>query len=331
MNTDPRSVDDLAVTYESQIKGKVVLITGVSPGGIGAAFAIGIASSKPALLILAGRNLTKVQQTALAITTKYSDVKVRNLELDLSSLAAVRTAAETLNQWADVSHIDVVVNNAGVMATDWALSPDGFESQLATNHLGHFLFTNLIMGKILKAAAPRVINISSDGHRLSPFRFEDYNFRDGKIYNKWLGYGQSKTANMLMTISLAEKLGAKHKLSAFSINPGVITTNLDGHLKLYGESEADLEALLEIDCIMGNAFGWLGLDISMVKPPEVGANTYVYAAFDPEVTAHNGAYLQNCRVSDPWTDTVRPWATSSFEAERLWLLSEKLVGQKFSY
>ncbi|RDW57276.1 hypothetical protein BP5796_12726 [Coleophoma crateriformis] len=292
MSTDPRSVNDLAVTYESHIQGKVVLVTGVSPGGIGAAFAIGIASSKPSLLILAGRNLTKVQQTALAITSKHSDVKVRKLELELASLAAVRAAAETLNHWADVSHIDVVVNNAAVMATDWALSPDGFESQLTTNHLGHFLFTNLIMGKILKAAAPRVINISSD---------------------------------------VIDSVHSDLRIITFVINPGLITSNLDGHLQLYEESDADLESMLEIDRIMGNAIGWLGFENMIAQPPEVGANTYVFAAFDPEVTAHNGAYLQSCRVSDPWTDIVRPWATSTFEAGRLWLLSEKLVGQEFLY
>jgi hypothetical protein len=110
---------------------------------------------------------------------------------------------------------------------------------------------------------------------------------------------------------------------------------------------------VEIDRIMGNAIGWADFGTLMPDTPEVGANTHVYAAFDPEVVgkpsivflfrldgddrspltaaAHNGGYLQSCRVSDPWTDTVRPWATSSLEAERLWKLSEKLVGQEFSY
>ncbi|OTA99293.1 hypothetical protein M426DRAFT_16588 [Hypoxylon sp. CI-4A] len=328
-NTDPRTASELAATYESQIKGKIVLTTGVSPGGIGAAFVTGIARAQPELLILAGRNLAKVQQTADSVSAL--GVKVRVLELDLISLSAVRAAAKELNSWDDVPRIDVLVNNAAVMAIDWAESPDGFDSQFAVDHLGPFLFTNLIIGKLLNAPAPRIVNISSDGHRLSPIRFDDYNFRDGEYYHKWLSYGQSKTANMLMAISLAEKLGPKHNLSAFSVHPGVVESNLADHLKLYGDDNPDMTLMLETDRFLGNAVGFEGFSGVTTCTSEVGANTYVYAAFDPEVTAHNGAYLQSCRLSDPWTDVVRPWATSPVEAERLWKLSEKLVGQEFSY
>ncbi|KAI0387462.1 NAD(P)-binding protein [Hypomontagnella monticulosa] len=328
MNTDPRTAGELAITYAPQIKGKIVLTTGVSPGGIGAAFVLGIARSEPELLILAGRNVEKVQQTADAVS--QAGVNVRILKLDLVSLAAVRAAAEEVNSWEDVPRIDVFVNNAGVMAVDWAKSPEGYDSQLAANHLGPFLFTNLVMDKILKSPAPRVVNITSDGHRLSPFRFDDYNFRDGEYYHKWLSYGQTKTANMLMAISLAEKLGPKHKLSAFSVHPGVVVSNLAGHLKLFGDDDSDMKAMLEIDRMLGNAAGWAGFNVVPCSS-EVGANTHVYAAFDPEATAHNGSYLVSCRVADPWTDTVRPWATSPVEAERLWKLSERLVGQEFRY
>ncbi|KAI1377505.1 NAD(P)-binding protein [Hypoxylon crocopeplum] len=329
MNTDPRSASDLAVVYDSQIKGKIVLTTGVSPGGIGAAFVAGIARAQPALLILAGRNPTKVQQTADVVSA--TSVKVRTLELDLASLSAVRAAAEKVNGWDDVPRIDVIVNNAGVMAIGWVPTPEGYDSQLVANHLGPFLFTNLLMGKILKSSAPRVVIVTSDGHRLSPFRFDDYNFRDGKFYNKWLSYGQSKTANMLMAISLAEKLGTKYNLSAFSVQPGLVATNLGGHLKLFGEDDSDMKLMRDIDRLMGNAIGWAGFDGIVACTPEVGANTHMYAAFDPGVAAHNGVYLISCRVADPRIDTVRPWATSPVEAERLWKLSEKLVGQKFSY
>ncbi|KAI1209552.1 NAD(P)-binding protein [Annulohypoxylon truncatum] len=329
MNKDPRTASELAATYESQIKGKIVLTTGVSPGGIGAAFVLGIAQSQPALLILAGRNLAKIQQTADAISA--TGVKVRILELDLVSLASVRASAEKVNAWDDVPQIDVLVNNASVMAVDWARSPEGYDSQLAINYLGPFLFTNLIMGKMLKSPAPRVIIVTSDAHRLSPFRFDDYNFRDGEYYHKWLSYGQSKTANMLMAISLAEKLGQRHKLSAFSVHPGLVQSNLSSHLKLFGEDDSDMIPMRDIDRVMGNGIGWAGFGAVLPCTPEVGANVYVYGAFDPEVAAHNGCYLLSCRVADPWKDTVRPWATSSVEAERLWKLSEKLVGQEFVY
>lgn len=165
-------VNDLA----GEIKGKVVLTTGVSPGSIGATFVETIAKGQPSLLILASRNTAKVQDTANKITGSQPQVNVRLLQLDLGLFATVRDAAATVKSWDDIPSVDVVVNNAGLMATDFALSPDGFESQLATNHLGHFLFTNLIMDKILASKSPRIVNISSDGHRLNPIRWADYNF-----------------------------------------------------------------------------------------------------------------------------------------------------------
>jgi NAD(P)-dependent dehydrogenase (short-subunit alcohol dehydrogenase family) len=172
------SARNLARSYAPKIQGKVVLTTGVSPSGLGAAFLKAIAGSKPSLLILAGRNIAKVTETAtqLAAENPELSIETRILQLDLSSLEAVRAAATTVNGWSDVPQIDVLVNNAGIMAVDYALSPEGYESQLATNHLGPFLFTNLIIGKLLASAAPRVVMVSSDGHRLGSFRFNDYGF-----------------------------------------------------------------------------------------------------------------------------------------------------------
>lgn len=182
------------------------------------------------------------------ITQAQPEVKVRTLQVDLGSLKSVRDAAAQVNSWEDIPAIDVLVNNAGIMAVVYKLSPDGFESHLATNHLGPFLFTNLIMKKIVAVKEPRIVVVSSDCHRLNPFRFDDYDFdvrrsmkvrqscdllgiltramQDGKTYNRWYAYGQSKTANMLFALSLAQKLGMKHNLQAFSLHPGVIWTNL---------------------------------------------------------------------------------------------------------
>ncbi|KAK8102450.1 hypothetical protein PG984_015596 [Apiospora sp. TS-2023a] len=214
-----KTASSLAQDYAPHIEGKVVLTTGVSPGTLGAVFVQAIAKSRPALLILAGRNLAKTRETAGALEAE--GVKTRTLELDLGgSLQDVRAAAATVNGWADVPCIDVLVNNAGVMAVDYGVSPDGHENHLATNHLGPFLFTNLIMEKVLASAAPRVVMVSSDGHRLCPIRFDDVNFMEGETYNRWQAYGQSKSANMLMALSLAEKLGPKRKLQAYSLTPG---------------------------------------------------------------------------------------------------------------
>jgi NAD(P)-dependent dehydrogenase (short-subunit alcohol dehydrogenase family) len=168
--------DQLVQDFASQIKGRVILTTGVSPGGLGAFFVETIAKAQPAFLILAGRNPAKVQKTADTITAAHKGVKVRVLELDLESLKQTREGAANVNSWTDVPHIDVLMNNAGIMACDHGKSPEGFEKQFATNHLGPFLFTNLLIEKLLAANKPRVVNVSSDGHRLSAIRFDDYNF-----------------------------------------------------------------------------------------------------------------------------------------------------------
>jgi NAD(P)-dependent dehydrogenase (short-subunit alcohol dehydrogenase family) len=167
---------ELVRELADSIRGKVILTTGVSPRGLGAQFVETVAAAKPALLILAGRSTTKIQQTADAVAKSHPDVPTRLLRLDLGSLAAVREAAAEVNSWNDVPAIDVLVNNAAIMGIDYTLSPDGLEMQFATNHLGHFLFSNLIMGKLLAAGKPRIVNVSSAGHRLGPVRFGDLDF-----------------------------------------------------------------------------------------------------------------------------------------------------------
>ncbi|KAJ3498387.1 hypothetical protein NLG97_g1165 [Lecanicillium saksenae] len=311
---------ELVAHYETQIKGKVILTTGVSPKGLGASFVLAVAKAQPSLLILAARNPTKAEETARDIEAVSPGVKTKIVELHNDSFASARTAATTVLSWADVPAIDVVVNNAGIMATDYKLTVDKIESQFATNHLGHFLFTNLIMDKLLAAEAPRVVNVSSDGHRLGHIRWDDYNFDDGKTYNKWTAYGQSKTANMLFSISLAEKLSSKGLLS-HSLHPGVISTHLGDHL-------AEFDSLKAADRTLGNKEGWVGFEW---RTPDQGAATHVFAAFEPSLKNNNGVYLENSHVADPNVETVKPWATSAVEAERLWKLSEKLVGQEFSY
>lgn len=128
------------------------------------------------MLIITSGNVEKTQKTADTITATCPNVKVRVLNLNLGSFAAIRQAAETVNSWTYVLYTDVVVNNAGLMGTPFMLTVDGFENQFGINHLGHFLFTNLIMGKILASKSPRVVNITSDGHRLNPIHWADYNF-----------------------------------------------------------------------------------------------------------------------------------------------------------
>jgi NAD(P)-dependent dehydrogenase (short-subunit alcohol dehydrogenase family) len=212
---------EVAADNASSIADKVVLTTGVSPGGVGATFVETIAKHKPRLLILAGRSRSKVQATADKINSDPASegVETRVLVLDLASQKQVRQAAEEVLAYPE--DIDVVMNSAGTMAGPYRTTEDGLEAQFGSNHIGHFLFTNLIMSKILASKNPRIINVSSDGHRLGPMRFNDWNFQDGKAYDQWQAYGQSKAANIIFSRALAQKLGAKG-LRSYSLHPGVI-------------------------------------------------------------------------------------------------------------
>ena len=174
---DTQSTADVLVKdYADEIKGKVILTTGVSPNSLGAFFVEHIAAADPKLLILAGRNSSKSQATANALSRINPNVPTRILQLDLESITQVKEAAAIVNDWADVPHIDVLVNNAGIMACDYAKTEDGLERQFATGHVGPFLFTNLIMKKIITSSKPRIVNVASDGHRLSAMRWSDIGF-----------------------------------------------------------------------------------------------------------------------------------------------------------
>ena len=155
----------------------IVLITGCSPGGLGFETARALAHHAPKLIILAGRSLKSLNAAIEQISAEGTSAPTRTLKLDLSAQKEVRKAAEEFNSWADAPHVDILINNAGVMDCPFELNGDGIESQFATNHIGHFLFTNLILDKILKAGNDaRIVNVSSAGHQQSGVRFDDYNF-----------------------------------------------------------------------------------------------------------------------------------------------------------
>ena len=151
------TADVLVKDYASKVKGKIILITGVSPNSLGAFFVEHIVAADPRLLILAGRNPTKIQTTADAVSKLNPNVQIRTLQLNLESINQIKEASATVNGWTDVPHIDILVNNAGIMACPYAKTEDGLERQFATNHVGPFLFTNLIMKKILASSAPALL------------------------------------------------------------------------------------------------------------------------------------------------------------------------------
>jgi NAD(P)-dependent dehydrogenase (short-subunit alcohol dehydrogenase family) len=317
---------ELVPYYATKIIGKTILITGVSTGSLGESFVKQVAAGRPTTFILAGRSPVKFQSLVDSLTSAHPEITIKSLALDLTSLAQVRQAAETVNGWTDIPQIDVLVNNAGIMAVPYHLTEDGFESQLQTNHLGHFLFTNLIMNKILASQVPRVILVSSMAHRQGVFRWADYNFSNGDRYDRWAAYAQSKTAVSLTSLALAEKLGSKGLLS-FSLCPGSIGTNLAAHAA--DNMDAFVKGFEAADAKMGNK--WMLDHQVRYKDLDEGAATHVFAAFDHGIAKNNGAFLNHCRVADPLAEEVYPWATDKPSATMLWKLSEKLVGQEFNY
>jgi NAD(P)-dependent dehydrogenase (short-subunit alcohol dehydrogenase family) len=139
----------LVANFKDEIQGKTILVTVVSPGGLGAVFSEVVAKGNPALLVIAGRNLSKVQQTADIIVSISPGVKTKILELDLGSLEGARKEVEMVNSWVDVPCVDVVMNNAGILAVEYGATVNGFERQFGTNHSAPFLFNNLIMEKVM--------------------------------------------------------------------------------------------------------------------------------------------------------------------------------------
>jgi NAD(P)-dependent dehydrogenase (short-subunit alcohol dehydrogenase family) len=220
-----------------------VLITGVSPKSLGESMAFSIASQKPALMILASRTRSKIDAVADKITETFPDALLKAVSVDFSSQESVREAAKEVDKMADKIH--VLINNAGLMVPERRFTKEGIELQFGTNHIGPFLFTNLLMNKIRRAArestpgATRIVNVSSSAHNFSPIRFSDYNFtgnhlrpeerppsglpgiifKPGPVYGGFLSYGQSKTANILMSVYLTDRLSQQGILS-YSVHPG---------------------------------------------------------------------------------------------------------------
>ncbi|KAF2427732.1 short-chain dehydrogenase [Tothia fuscella] len=304
-----------AEALSTNIKGKTVLITGATIGGLGFETARAISHHSPKLLILAGRNSKNNDDAKAALLKESPDVEVRTLLLDLGSFAKVREAAEVVRGWDEGLVVDVLVNNAAIK---YNKTVDGIEDKFATNHLGVFLFTNLILDRMIKAGAgARIIVLSSRGHQRSEIRWDNWNWSDGKTYDAPQAYGQSKTANILFAVFLALKLISKGIL-AYSVHPGGIATNLGRQLPV--EELRKMGVLNKDDKPIDTAYlRW--------KSIPQGASRTVVAAFDPSIVDRSGAYLQDGHIDD---EAVAAYASDMGNAEKLWKVSEELVGQEFS-
>lgn len=300
MTQQNKEITTVDVMAGVNLAGRVVVITGAT-SGLGLETARSMAAAG-ATVVLAGRNATKTDAAVRTIVEQVPGARLDTVELDLSSLSSVRVAANQV--LARHPQVHVLINNAGVMFTPFERTAEGFELQLGTNHFGHFLFTALLVPALLAGAPARVVNLSSDGHRIAPVDFGDPNYQY-KPYNKFEAYGQSKTANVLFTVELNRRLAAQG-VTAYAVHPGVIVTDLARHMSR--------EDLTEMKRMSGSA------PMSYSSIPG-GAATSVFAATDAGLAEHGGAYLAACALS-----LARAYATDLGNAARLWALSERLTG-----
>ncbi|KAF8998869.1 hypothetical protein BDQ17DRAFT_1410935 [Cyathus striatus] len=301
------TIQEIAAAHPGCIEGRSFLVTGAT-SGLGFAFSKFVAQQGAGTVVLAGRSEEKLAK-------KYNEVRsvasptttVKSLLLDLESQDSVRRAAEKITSGAlGIPKIDVLVNNAGIMAVPYK-EIDGCESQFFCNHLSHFLFTNLIVPHITSPGG-RIVNISSGGYILSRVRFDDHSFMHGwLVYNKWQGYGQSKSANILFGVGLTKRLKDKG-IESFAVHPGVIYTGLGDHLNFVDEGLQNPDGTWKDTVI-----------ISM----DQGIATHLYAAVSPDLKGKGGAYLTESQVKET------AWQMTEEDADKLWELSNDLLGTKF--
>lgn len=295
------------------LEGKLAVVTGAS-SGLGVETCRALAAAGATVLMVA-RNQEKLEAVAQDLQREQPGAQLHTQVMDLADLNSVRNAATEILLYH--SQIQLLINNAGVMACPLERTAQGFEMQFGTNHLGHFLFTGLLAEALLDGAPGRVVTLSSGGHKFARFHFEDpsYNHRE---YDKWQAYGESKTANILFTVALDMRT-RERGVRAFAVHPGVIMTNLSRHLE-----ETDYTALME-----RKPAG----EPLQFKSLEQGAATTVWAATSPHLAGRGGIYLENCQIAPAAVQGkdigVESYAVNAAAAEKLWSLSEELVGQSF--
>ena len=302
------------------LTGRTVFVTGAYSGlGRETARAMG---ARGAHLILSGRDGDKLAEAADEIA-QVTGARVDRLVCDLASLDSIREAAQDAN--SRFEKIDILINNAGVMAPPLERTADGFELQFGTNHLGHFLLTNMLVPLVEKGERPRIVNLSSRGHHFDHVHLDDPNYED-REYEKWAAYGQSKTANVLFAVGLEQRLGAKG-IHAYALHPGGIMTNLGRHM-----TEQDREWMMNR---IRKTAEKSGESPQGFKTIPQGAATTCWVATAEELEGRGGLYAEDCHVAEvddeDATGGVRSYAVDKARADELWDLSEKLVGESFAY
>lgn len=300
---------------EGKLSGKVIVITGTSSGiGIETARALSLTGAR---LLLTARDLNKAKA---ALDGILEPGRMELVEMDNTSLSSVRAAAKAILEKSN-GQVNILVNNAGIMAIPkLEYTKDGFEMQFGVNHLAHFLLFELLKPALLASASPefssRVVNVSSSAHHVAGINESgDYNFEKSE-YNDWVSYGQSKTANIYMTNEIERRYGSRG-LHATSVHPGMINTALMQYM-----DPAMVEALKSNKEMY-----------KVMKSPEQGAATTVWAAIGQEWEKKGGEYLAECgkttRGNDKHEIAGVGFAGHAYDAEkeaRLWKDSLEMVG-----
>ena len=306
------------------LHGKRILVTGVSAGlGVETARAL---AARGATVIGAARDLDKAEGAIAQARQEAAAAggSIELIELDLASLKSVRACADKLQ--AEGKPLDIIIANAGVMATPFGKTADGFETQFGTNHLGHFVLINRLASLI--PSGGRVIALASSGHRFANVDLEDPGF-EHTPYEPFLGYGRAKTANILFAVAFDQRHRGRG-VRAAAVHPGGIQTELGRHM-----DEGQMTAMLERINAQLATEGKAPFEFKTVPQ---GAATSVWAAVVASAEDIGGRYCENCHVSKivaddvvitPISEGVRAYALDPAGAEALWRKSEEMVGESF--
>ncbi|RZA27392.1 MAG: SDR family NAD(P)-dependent oxidoreductase [Proteobacteria bacterium] len=323
MNTIQKPIDSVfnARTKAEEImksvdtNGKTVVITG-GYAGIGWETTRQL-SLNGARVLVGARDLKKAQAALQGMEG------VQIFPLDLAKSQSIDTFASLIS--SKVSHVDILINNAGIMATPLSRDSRGFEMQFATNHLGHFQLTSQL-GSLLKKNGGRVVTLTSAGHRFSPVNLEDPNFNT-RLYDKWLAYGQSKSANSLFAVEL-DRRAKDFGVRAFAVHPGrILDTGLSRHM-----TKDELQAMLKAIETAGSS----NQDYP-TKTIEQGASTTLWCALSPQLADIGGVYCEDCNIAAVAPDDttlppgVKGWAVEQEAAQSLWKLSEDMLSHQFTF
>lgn len=288
---------------KNRLDGKVAIITGANTG-IGYETALDFAV-RGATVILACRDLKRAHTAAARIIEQTKNNRIEVEHLDLADLDTVRDFANRMNK--KLQRLDLLINNAGIMMCPLWRTKQGFEMQFGTNHLGHFLLTNLLLDLIKKTNKSRILNVSSLAHTFCDINWTDINWE--KSYSPVKAYGQSKLANVLFTNELAKRL-RDTSVAVFSLHPGSVRTEL---LRYSGEG---LFFLVPFMLKVVHPF-WCVVS----KTCWEGAQTTIHCAVSDEALDSNGKYFSDCHPKRPSSH-----ARNSENATKLWKLSEQMVG-----